>query len=376
MTNDSFAALSTISAELKRSAREASGDLATDTLISRAFCALAFFEKDDKRLLPHLSGLPAILECAPSEYGRRFIAAAIYSCGETDRLVDLSNAWVRYLLLPFKGNRSGFPPPSDLATSTYNAETAPSNGLDPLPSSRASNMTELVRLRDGYKCWATESYVYEHIPPGGVGAPLEVSHIIKRAVGVFNVQKDDGSLATWDIIRHYTDWDAKRTQEVGEQLDTPLNGMLIIMLLHPGWDDYAWTLKPVVGNNDQAIPNTYEVEVLTPDEFPDLVLRKSDGTLVNRRVTFEDHGVKPDVQALVAKDGKINIKHQRPLPDPDLIALHRAISRVLHLSGAGEIIDSAFRKAEAAGITVPSKKIRTTDELAMMLSCRAALRFF
>ncbi|KIJ32072.1 hypothetical protein M422DRAFT_70742 [Sphaerobolus stellatus SS14] len=307
-----------------------------------------------------------MLECAPSAHGRRYVASAICQCDDTDRLVDLANTWVRYLLLPFKGNSStGSFPPSNLVTPTYNNETA--YGVDPLSKTQASDMMPLVRLRDGYKCWATETYVYDHSPAGGNEAPLEISHIIKHAVGVFDAQKDNGSLATWDIIRHYTGWDAKRTQEVVEQSDTPLNSMLIIMLLHPGWDSYAWTLKPVVENNGQVIPNTYEVEILSPRRFAGSMVRKNDGTPINRRVTFEDHGTKPDVQALVPEKEKKYIKYQRPLPDADLIALHRAICRVLHLSGAGEVIDLAFKKAEEDRTTVPSDKIRTTDELSMLL---------
>ncbi|KIJ38546.1 hypothetical protein M422DRAFT_781449, partial [Sphaerobolus stellatus SS14] len=359
-------------AELQQAARDASGSLSTESLVQGALNKLAKFEKDDKRLLSHPSDLPgleridshrllkAMLECAPSEYGRRYVASAIYHCDVTDRLVDLANTWVRYLLLPFKGNRStGSFPPSDLATPTYDTETA--YGVDPLSKTRASDMRPLVRLRDGYKCWATETYYSNHVPAGGTKAPLEVSHIIKHAVGVFDVQKDSGSLATWDIIRHYTGWDAKRTQEVVEQLDTPLNGMLIIMLLRPGWDDYGWDPKAGV------IPNTYEVEVLSPRRFPGSMLCKHDGIPINHRVTFEDHGTKPDVQALVPEKEKKYIKHQRPLPDAELIALHRAICRVLHLSGVGEVIDLAFKKVEADGTTVPSDKIRTIDELSMLM---------
>ncbi|KIJ32073.1 hypothetical protein M422DRAFT_53084 [Sphaerobolus stellatus SS14] len=332
--------LSSLVAELQQAARDASGSLSTESLVQGALNKLAKFEKDDKRLLSHPSDLPgleridshrllkAMLECAPSEYGRRYVASAIYHCDVTDRLVDLANTWVRYLLLPFKGNRStGSFPPSDLATPTYDTETA--YGVDPLSKTRASDMRPLVRLRDGYKCWATETYYSNHVPAGGTKAPLEVSHIIKRAVGVFDVQKTH--------------------------------------LLRPGWDDYDWTLKPAVGNNDQVIPNTYEVEILTPGGFPDSVLQKPDGALINHRVTFEDHGVKSDVQALIPEKEKKYIKHQRPLPDAELIALHRTICHVLHLSGVGEVIDLAFKKAEADGTTVPSDKIRTADELSMLL---------
>jgi len=62
------------------------------------------------------------------------------------------------------------------------------------------------------------------------------------------------------------------------------------------------------------------------------------------------------------------LSRDRPIPDPELIALHRAICGVLHLSGAAEAIDAIFREAEDAGVQVPSTKIRTTDELDVLLS--------
>jgi hypothetical protein len=114
-SSSTLTSLSTLEAQLKQAEREANGDTSTDFLLQRALRRLASFEQDQGRLLLQPSDLPVpegservdpyklvktMLDWAPSEHGRRYVAAAIFSCDDTNALVDLSNTWLRYLLLP------------------------------------------------------------------------------------------------------------------------------------------------------------------------------------------------------------------------------------------------------------------------------------
>ncbi|GJJ16035.1 hypothetical protein Clacol_010314 [Clathrus columnatus] len=382
----SLTPVSTLSngSQLTKAANTAKGPKPTQDLVDKAERILASFEQDQNRLVYHQSNLPrskthnwvdphvllkVMLENAPNEHGQRYVASAIGECdGDTSALVDLSNTWLRYLLVPFKGNRSlaSFPA-SEAATPTYNMETA--HGLDPHLSNREPSMTQLVRMREGYQCPFTEYYHKGCAPPDAKALSLEVAHIVKRAIGIFDTTKHDGSLVTWDIIRNYVGWNAQRTQEVLEKLDTPLNGMLLDHYFHHEWDSFAWSLKPMLRANGELVPDTYEVEEMGHNQLPPIP--KEDSTPANRQITFRDRGTDPTVQKYIPQSDKKLITKPRPLPDPELISLHRAICRVLHLSGAAEVIDSIFHDFGENGQQVPSAKIRTTDELDLMISTLA-----
>ncbi|GJJ16074.1 hypothetical protein Clacol_010353 [Clathrus columnatus] len=351
--------LQNVGSQLTMAANTAKGPKPTQDLVDKAEKILA--------LVPHPSDLlqsqtynrvdpytllKVMLENAPNEHGQRYVASAIGECdGDTIALVDLSNAWLRYLLLP-----SSFPP-----------ETA--HGRNPHPSKRKPSMTQLVRMREGYQCPFTEYYHQGCAPSDANTLFLEVAQIVKRAIGVFDVTKDEGSLITWDIIRNYVGWNAQRTQEVLEKLDTPLNGMLLEGNFHHEWDSFAWTLKPMLGADGELVPDTYEVEEMGHNWLP--CIFKGNATPANRQITFRDRGTDPTVQDYIPKSDKKLITKPRPLPDPELISLHRSICRVLHLSGAAKVIDSIFRDFEGNGQKVPSAKIRTTDELDLMFSTLA-----
>ncbi|GJJ16069.1 hypothetical protein Clacol_010348 [Clathrus columnatus] len=358
--------------------------LTTQELIDEAETILALFKQNPDRLQRHSSDLPlpkkskasnrvdphALLEMmlkhAPNELGRRYIAKAIRKCHRDDSstLVDLSNTWLRYILVPLKANRSSTSvPPSESTTPTLDTDTA--YNLDPYPPGHDPSMMRLVRLREGYRCPFTEFYNTEHAPPDEDTLHLVVAHIIKRAIGVFDPNKDIGSLTTWDILTNFIGWDMKRTQEAVLKLDMPLNGMLLEYNLCYMWDDFSWTLKPVV-DNGLVIPDTYDVEVIRPRGFPSLY--KANGSPINRRITFQDRGGDQSVQAYMPEEDLRLTSQPRPLPDPELISLHRALCKVLHLSGAAEFINSVFRDLGEGGVELPSTKVRTTDELDLLLS--------
>jgi hypothetical protein len=120
--------------------------------------------------------------------------------------------------------------------------------------------------------------------------------------------------------------------------------------------------------NGKITADTYDIEVIRPDDFPSDRVLKPGGLPINLRIVFKDYGIESAVQAHMPKADTKYLTRSRPMPDPQLIALHRALCWVLHLSGAAEVIDSIFRDVGDAGVEVPSGKIRTTDELDALLS--------
>ncbi|GJJ16073.1 hypothetical protein Clacol_010352 [Clathrus columnatus] len=322
----------------------------TQELIDEAERILALFKQNKDRLRPHHSDLPSprvcrrvdphallemMLKHAPNELGRRYVAKAICKCHRDDSstLVDLSNTWLRYLLFPFKANRSSTSvPSSESTTPTLDTDTA--YNLDPYPPGHNPN-------------W------FIHAPQNEDTLPLVVAHIIKGAIGIFDSNKDIGSFTTWDILTNFIGWDTKQTQEIVLKLDMPLNGMFLQHDLYYMWDEFAWTLKPVV-DNGLVVPDTYDVEVIHPRGFPSLY--KANGSPINRRITFQDRGGDQSVQAYMPEEDLRLTSHPRPLPDPELISLHQALCKVLHLSGAAEFINSVFRDLGEGGVELPSTK--------------------
>ena len=106
------------------------------------------------------------------------------------------------------------------------------------------------------------------------------------------------------------------------------------------------------------IPNTYCIEVLRPRRMPAIPSKNI--------ITFQDHSVTD--QEYLGEENNGDFTKPRygvPLPNPELIALHRAIANVLHMSGAGDAIDMAMRRLFPQG---PPVKAMDADSLALQLS--------
>jgi len=252
-------------------------------------------------------------------------------------------------------------PPSDLATPTMRDGTEAM--VDPLEGGRSDNMREQVRIRDGYQCILTGMYIDEkHTPNSEVRiGEVHVAHMLKRAVGALKQTEPAGPYATWDVIKNYLGWSNARVAEVVDKMDTPVNGLLVHVAFHGPWDKFAWTLKPVM-ENSQVVPHTYDVEVLDSRKFPVEWAK-------NFRVTFRDRGSDEDVIKSTPKEEERWRRrlNARPLPDPELISLHRSMCHILRMSGAAESLSLAFDGASSAGAPVPSEKRRNPNDLICLL---------
>jgi hypothetical protein len=51
---------------------------------------------------------------------------------------------------------------------------------------------------------------------------------------------------TIDIIKHYTNLPVDNVDDLAGIIDNPENGMLLDMVVHRGFNNYAWCLHPTV----------------------------------------------------------------------------------------------------------------------------------
>ncbi|KAF8582009.1 hypothetical protein K439DRAFT_1635693 [Ramaria rubella] len=298
-----------------------------------------------------------MLDYAPTDNGRRYVACAVLACeGDLDEQVDLANTWLRYLLLPIKGNsdqRAKFNL-SENATPTLDhmQQAVSSTSHD-----REKDFRNDVIQRDGFQCVVTgchDDNSREGLRPRGF---LEAAHIVKRALAVFRPDQLQCASVTWEIIRQYTHWTESKLATMMDLTDNPQNGLMLELNHHRAWDKLDWTLAPVVSENGLLVPDTYRIKELR--SIPDIIAHKD-------IITFRDHSVTDEVYWKKAAEKQFQkVQYGVPLPDREFIAFHHAIAHVLHMSGAGDAIDLAMHRLYPQG---PTHRMLNSDELALQLS--------
>ncbi|CAK7213502.1 hypothetical protein SCUCBS95973_001815 [Sporothrix curviconia] len=145
---------------------------------------------------------------------------------------------------------------------------------------------------------------------------LEVAHILphslmKTSTGAAMDEARQAALAVLDMCDHGVVHLIN-----GIDIDRPRNGLTLTHLMHSYFGSFLIYFEPVDGEY-----NTYHIQSFTVED--NLVAR-----LPVTRALFvtEDRTIDP--------------------PSSRLLALHRAIAHILHLSGAGEYIDWIFRDME------------------------------
>ncbi|KAF8334356.1 hypothetical protein F5887DRAFT_651623 [Amanita rubescens] len=192
----------------------------------------------------------------------------------------------------------------------------------------------------------------------GPRAVLHCAHILKRAVGTRAAKTDRCSVSLFDILVHLFPRAAHELRNLGDILDTPAYGMILAEQIHSVFDRFKFCLVPWPKENSE--PNMYKVVKFTNVEIPGLQ---------ESVIKFEDHSHKyqetlepPPVHGHHLRSGQ-----QRPatssgvaLPNPRLIAIHAAVTNIMHMSGAAGFIDYILRKW---GDELPKLKVPKADEL-------------
>ncbi|KAI9651905.1 MAG: hypothetical protein M1829_002110 [Trizodia sp. TS-e1964] len=196
---------------------------------------------------------------------------------------------------------------------------------------RPSSLQEQVAMRDRHRCaisgafssaeWEARSEVdglnaadddgvlftnFNHLDL----APMETAHIIPHSIGARvgkSNQLNPGQLNALNALHMF---DSNLCAEIeGIAIDRPTNTLLLRGELHTLFGQF----KVYFDQQDEE-PNTYIVRVTRPN-MPIAGLP--------RTVRFESEVI--------------------PLPSPRLLAVHKALARMMHLTGAGENITYQFR---------------------------------
>ncbi|KAI0043516.1 hypothetical protein FA95DRAFT_1575067 [Auriscalpium vulgare] len=149
---------------------------------------------------------------------------------------------------------------------------------------------------------------------------LYTTSIVPHELGVYARQGSDRTQLVWDILER------RNECNVGgeEQLKCSQNKIPLIYMAHKMFQKMDIWFTAVEGS-----PDTYTLESRIPNDLF--------AVMEENPVTFR------------SKDPA-----RLPLPDPLYISFHRAVARVLHLSGAGQYITlqlSLRRARELSGIT-------------------------
>ncbi|KAF8341900.1 hypothetical protein F5887DRAFT_1217118 [Amanita rubescens] len=281
----------------------------------------------DRIRIDSLKVLRAMLNNAPTDRGERYVASAIICCDfNENEMVMLASDWVYLLLWPFKSAyKSKTPSPSPYSDITF-SETATSTSV--VNERRDDHFLGLLKERQANKCAVIE-------PPHGYHISTVGTHIIRRSIAKAN--RSNAGLpislpATWDILRHYADLSEDTILGLENIVDSPSNGILLQTEMHDEFDNFQWYFE---ATNE---PDVYNVKWLSPTQV------LSWGTSGLQQVRFTDQSGK-DI----------------PLPDARFLAIHAAIAKVLHMSGAAEPLDLVMDKFDFRSPLVPSGKYGSPD---------------
>ncbi|OBZ67919.1 hypothetical protein A0H81_12308 [Grifola frondosa] len=303
----------------------------TAELIHEARAALRIFELPGNNRQVGVHGhwidvhglLDAMLIGAKISGGERYTASVIIaaSMGQSDggikQLADVAQDWLFHLLWPIKKAYKSKEIKYELTTPTpRNSEAFADQSV---PKERPRSSHDAIVERDGHRC-----------------AEVVVAHILRRAIMSEEGMKTDTLPATLDILTHYADLPKALVSDFTAQLDAAENGMVLDVSLHTSYDRFTFCLLPT----EEA--NKYMVHW-----FHDMLMNVGTGI---REVKFTDHSL-----------------YGIPLPNPKFIAIHAAIAHVLHLSGAGRVIDEIIDTFFEDGV-VPASRLTDDDDMALRMA--------
>ncbi|OBZ67865.1 hypothetical protein A0H81_12270 [Grifola frondosa] len=268
----------------------------------------------------------AMLEGAKISGGERYTVSAIIAAagchGGIHNLTILAQEWLFCLLWPIK-------------KAFKNTEHDAFELIRPIfhdaEVGRRIFFRDAVAERDGHQCVMTHLWDIEYKYAPKIENPeytcLDAARILRRSISTLP--------ATLDLLRHFAALPKDLVDDFSAQLDAPENGMMLRVELHIAYDRFWFCLLA-----------TEEINVYTIRWFSDVPTAAA-GV---REVRFTNHS-----------------RHGTPLPNPKFIAIHAAIAHVLHLSGAGEVIDAVIDRFFENGV-VPADRVADDDDMALRMS--------
>ncbi|KAF8576387.1 hypothetical protein K439DRAFT_664045 [Ramaria rubella] len=277
-----------------------------------------YFSQHDKTV----EVLHALLEYAPTQYGREYVAVEIASCRDDDALRQLSRRYLTGLLVPMRAQGGRTPPISD-HPSRPSAATNESNMQYLIETAKRDQkvLKDLCLRRDDFRCVISgnvdflscktgnvqcpdnkhqEGTIAAHIIPFSVAAKDETPAVVQKTSAIFEILNRFGGVRLHELN--------------GSNIDRVENVFTLSVSIHYLFGMLAIWLDAVDGET-----HTYRLRhgSTGASQVPD-------GTLVTFRSAIQD----------------------APLPDPRYIAIHAACAKVLHASGAAEVVDQYLKDYE------------------------------
>ncbi|CAE6458116.1 hypothetical protein ACGC1H_006836 [Rhizoctonia solani] len=287
-----------------------------------------------QRILPLQNANPIFIRVlgwmlihAPNEAGRADVARSINLCQTDPQVIAVGQRYFQYFVKYFKATANKpTPTPSDHPSrpSMDVLRDEILNTIEQAPTGHTEAKARAL-VRDNYRCQLTgvvdgRSFVDSPqlrdeaaATPGLAVSMTECSHILPQYVG-HNIQDDEErrntSASIWSIVQAYGG--IPQIEVNAEGIHHLRNIMTLRKEIHGAFDQLWIWLEPV---QDQA--DTYAIGRRYEGFFPDI----------------------PPTVTLTTDTGL-------PLPDRRYLALHATCAKVVHMSGAAELIDSILRDRE------------------------------
>ncbi|KAL4812548.1 hypothetical protein BDW67DRAFT_169922 [Aspergillus spinulosporus] len=257
---------------------------------------------------------------------------------QKDAIKESLVAFAKYLVdnffLPLKASAGKTPQPTPALSRSTTSE-----GAIGTPQ-RVSTLRKSCLIRDRYRCVITRKFDAQEaqirykrdrrntkdddgkplLPERDTMAYLEVAHIIPHLLKPLTGEGGDRKLAESKQIAHkiLTMFNPGAIHLInGIDIDQPMNALTLIHDLHRLFGNFEIAFEPV-----STQPHTYKVDYVESDRM---------GRVEKLPVT---------VSLFLTPDQSVDS------PSPQLLAIHSAIGRILHLSAAGEYINDYIRDLE------------------------------
>ncbi|KAL3429313.1 hypothetical protein BDV09DRAFT_180610 [Aspergillus tetrazonus] len=257
---------------------------------------------------------------------------------QKDALKESLVAFAKYLVvnffLPLKASAGKTPQPTPALSRSTTSKVAIGT------PKRVSNLRKSCLIRDWYRCVVTRRFDAQEaqsrykrdgqdvkdddgkslLPERDTMAYLEVAHIIPHSLKSLTGEGGDRKLAESKHIAHQvlTMFNPSAIHLIdGVDIDRPMNALTLTHDLHRLFGNFEIAFEPVVTQ-----PHTYKVDYVESDRM---------GRVEKLPVT---------VSLFLTPDQSVEP------PSPQLLAIHSAIGRILHLSAAGGYINDYIQDLE------------------------------
>ncbi|TWU70761.1 hypothetical protein ED733_001838 [Metarhizium rileyi] len=243
------------------------------------------------------------------------------------RLIGFADHLVNNFFMPLRASTAKTPQP----TPHYRSATLRSSSKDFVGTpERLSSLRGDCLVRDKHRCVISRAYDKTHAEnqsaadvildddlrpiEDGKFAYLEVAHIMPHSlvkVGSDSEELNEARKTALEILNMFDNDIAYRIH--GTDIDRPLNALTLTLNLHRAFGNFEVYFTSFRGRE-----HTYEIGTFQRTGFTEVAL-----PVVRTLYLTEDRNIEP--------------------PSPQLLAVHRAIAHILHLSGAARYIDRIIR---------------------------------